>query len=91
MSKVQIMLNCLFDIRGIINFEFVPEGTAVNRAFYVEALEKFTDAMGRRTGELWRGHPLILHHDNAPAYSSLRVSQFYKKRHFCHGSSVLLS
>jgi hypothetical protein len=30
----------------------------------------------RKRGDLWRDRSLILHHDNAPAHSSLRVSQF---------------
>jgi hypothetical protein len=29
-----------------------------------------------QVGESWRDRPLILHHDNAPAHSSLRVTQF---------------
>jgi histone-lysine N-methyltransferase SETMAR len=42
----------------------------------VEVLKRLTHAVRRRRGEL-RGHrSLILHHDNAPAYSSVRVSQF---------------
>jgi hypothetical protein len=32
--------------------------------------------MRRKQGELWRDHSLILHHDNKPAHSSLRVLQF---------------
>jgi hypothetical protein len=70
------MLIYFFDIRDIINFEFISEGTAVNQTFYVEVLKRLTHAVRRKRGEL-RGHrSLILHHDNAPAYSSVRVSQF---------------
>jgi hypothetical protein len=29
----------------------------------------------RKRGDLWRDRSLIFHHENAPAYSSLRVSQ----------------
>jgi hypothetical protein len=42
----------------------------------VEVLKRLIGAMRRKRGELWRDRSLILHHDNAPANSSLRVSQF---------------
>jgi hypothetical protein len=31
--KIKIMLICFFDIRGVIDFESVPEGATVNQAF----------------------------------------------------------
>jgi histone-lysine N-methyltransferase SETMAR len=69
------MLIYLFDIRGTIHFEFVPKETIVDHAFYVEVLKRLFDAVRRKRGELWRDRALILHHYNAPEYSSLRVSQ----------------
>jgi hypothetical protein len=44
-SKIKMMLICFFDIRGIIHFEFVPEGIIVNQTFYVEVLKRFIDAV----------------------------------------------
>jgi transposase len=41
----------------------------------VEVLKRLIDAVGRKRGDLWRDHSLILHHDNAPSNSSFRVSQ----------------
>jgi transposase InsO family protein len=54
----------------------VPGGTTVNQTFYKEVLKRFVDVMRRKRGELCRDHSLILQHDNASAYSSLRVSRF---------------
>jgi hypothetical protein len=42
----------------------------------VEALKRLSDTMRLKRGELWRDRSLILHHDNTPAHSSLRMSQF---------------
>jgi transposase len=39
-------------------------------------MKRLTDAARRKRAELYRDRSLILHHDNAPAQSSLRVSQF---------------
>jgi hypothetical protein len=52
------------------------EGTTVHQTFYVEVLERLIVAARRKRGELWRDRSLILHHDNAPAHSSLRVLLF---------------
>jgi histone-lysine N-methyltransferase SETMAR len=41
----------------------------------VEVSKRHIDAIRRKRGELWRDRSLILHHDNALARSSLRVSQ----------------
>jgi hypothetical protein len=75
-SKIKTMLICFLDIRNIIHFESVPEGTSVNQTFCVEVLRRLVVAVRSKRGELWRDRSLILHHDNAPAHSSLRVSQF---------------
>jgi hypothetical protein len=55
------MLIWFFNIRGIIHFEFVPEGKTVNQIFYVEVLKRLIDAMRRE--ELWRNWSLVLHHE----------------------------
>jgi hypothetical protein len=69
------MLICFFDIRSIVYFEFVPEGTIVNQTFFVNFLKKVIGAVRRKRGDLWRGRSLIFRHENAPAFSSFRVSQ----------------
>jgi hypothetical protein len=79
-SKFKTMLICFFDVRGIIHFEFVPEGTTVNQTFYVEVLKRVIDAMRRKRGELWRDCSLILHHGSVPAHSSLQVLQFLARK-----------
>jgi hypothetical protein len=63
-------LICFFDIRSIIHFESVPEVT-----FCVEVLKRLIAAVRPGRGEFWRDRALILRHDNAPAHSSLRVTQ----------------
>jgi hypothetical protein len=34
-SKIKTMVICFFDIRVILHFEFVPEGTTVNQTIYM--------------------------------------------------------
>jgi histone-lysine N-methyltransferase SETMAR len=78
-SEIKTMLFSFFDI---IHFEFVPEGTTVNQTFYLEVLKRLIDAVRHKRGELWRDRSLILHHDNAPVYSSLRVAPFLAGKGF---------
>jgi hypothetical protein len=74
-AKGATILICFFDIRSIVHFEFLPEGTIVNQTFFVDVLKRIIDAVRRKRGESWRDCSFIFHHENAPAYSSLRVSQ----------------
>jgi hypothetical protein len=70
------MLICFLNIRGIIYYEFVFEGTTVNQTFYVEVLKSLIDAIRHKQGELWRDRSLLLHHENTVAHSLLQVLQF---------------
>jgi len=38
-SHVKTMLNCFFDIKVLIHFEFTPQGQTVNQQFYLEVLK----------------------------------------------------
>jgi hypothetical protein len=37
-SRLKTMLLTFFDIRGIVHYEFVPTGQAVNHVYYLEVL-----------------------------------------------------
>ena len=52
-SNVKTMLICFFDIEGLINFEFVPQGQTVNQQFYLEVLKRLHDAVRRKCPKLW--------------------------------------
>jgi hypothetical protein len=76
MSKAQMnsILITFFDIKGIVHFDFIPQGQTVNQAYCMETLKWLREAVHKRRSELrlnW-----ILHHDNAPAHKVLSVKQF---------------
>jgi hypothetical protein len=77
-SQVKLVLITFFDIKGIVNFEFIPQGQTANQNYCVEILEWLYEAVHRERPELWPNN-WILHHDNAPAHKAPSVKQFVAK------------
>lgn len=46
-SRIKTMLIVFFDARGIVHFEFVPQGQTVNSAFYLEVLKRLKRRVAR--------------------------------------------
>jgi hypothetical protein len=47
------MLITFFNIKGSVNFEFIPQGQAVNQAYSMEILNRLHEAVRRKRPELW--------------------------------------
>ena len=75
-SNVKTMLICFFDIQGIVHREFIPRGQTVNQEFYLGVLKRLRERVRRTRPELWRSGEWLIHHDNAPAHTALRIRQF---------------
>ena len=78
-SNIKSMLIIFWDIRGIVHKEFVPPGQTVNGKFYCEVLRRLRKNVRRKLPEMWKNRNWLLHHDNAPAYTSLVVREFLTK------------
>jgi hypothetical protein len=66
-SKTKVMLLVFFDYEGIVHHKYVPDGQAINKAFYLEVLRRLCESVHRKRPEKWRDGDSILHHDNTPA------------------------
>ena len=73
------MLICFFDQEVIVHREFVPPGMTVNADFYCDALRRLRENVRCKRPQKWQNQNLIIHHDNAPAHRSFKVSQFLAK------------
>jgi hypothetical protein len=62
---------------GIIHYEFIPEGTRVNKVMYSDILRRLKDAVRRKRPEKWRINSWFLLHDNAPPYRPLLAKDFF--------------
>ena len=79
-SKVKTMLIVIFDSRGIIHSEFVPSEQIVNGRFYRDVMDRLLKRMRRVRKEQYKSEEWSLLHDNAPAPSSIIVSQILTKK-----------
>jgi histone-lysine N-methyltransferase SETMAR len=76
---VKVLLIVFFYWKGVVHHEFVPHGRIVNGQFYLEAMKRLREAVGRKGSEGWRNKTWMLHHDNTPAQTSLLISEFLTK------------
>src|SRR5215813_4614297 len=73
------MMKNFFYIREIVHKEFVPPGQSVNETFYCEILKRLRENVRRKRPELWKKKDWFLHHNNAPAHTSLLVKAYLAK------------
>ena len=59
-----------FDIKGIVHFEFLPQGQTVNQYVCKKILRQLMRSVRDKRRDLWENNTWVLHHDNAPAHST---------------------
>jgi len=79
------MLVVFFGWKGIVHHEFVPPGQMVNEELYQKFLAHLRDCVCSKKPEFWENQTWMLHHDNAPAHTSLLISSYLAK----HQTSVV--
>ena len=67
------MVTVLFDIRGIVHVDWVPEGQIVNQVYYKEILTNLRERVRKSRPKMWKNGSWVLHQDNAPALNALSV------------------
>jgi len=78
-SNLKSIIITFFDIKGIVQKEFVPKGQAVNSRFYCEVLRRLHEKVRRHRPQLWREQTWLLLHDNAPSHTAVLTQQFLAK------------
>ncbi|UYV64367.1 hypothetical protein LAZ67_3000418 [Cordylochernes scorpioides] len=83
-NKVKVMLTVFFDYQGIVHHEFQQQGSTITADSYLRVLRRLREAIRQKRPELWRSKSWILHHDNAPAHTALKILKFLQD----HSTSV---
>ncbi|UYV83543.1 TTC21B [Cordylochernes scorpioides] len=78
-SNVKVLLTVFFDCRGVVHHEFLPQGRTVNKEYYLQVMRNLREAIRQKRPELWKNKNWLLHHDNAPAHTSLLVRDLLAK------------
>ncbi|UYV63995.1 hypothetical protein LAZ67_2006278 [Cordylochernes scorpioides] len=78
-SNVKVLLTVFFDCRGVVHHEFLPQGRKVNKEYYLQVMRNLREAIRQKRPDLWKNKNWLLHHDNAPAHTSLLVRDFLAK------------
>ncbi|UYV75886.1 hypothetical protein LAZ67_13001676 [Cordylochernes scorpioides] len=78
-SNVKVLLTVFSDCRGVVHHEFFPQGRAVNKEYYLQVMRNLREAIRQKRPDLWKNKNWLLHHDNAPAHTSLLVRDLLAK------------
>ncbi|UYV80194.1 hypothetical protein LAZ67_18001973 [Cordylochernes scorpioides] len=78
-SNVKVLLTVFVDCRGVVHREFLPQGRTVNKEYYLQVMRNLSEAIRQKRPDLWKNKNWLLHHDNAPAHTSLLVRDFLAK------------
>jgi histone-lysine N-methyltransferase SETMAR len=74
------MLINLFDSKGVVHKEFVPEGKRVNAEFYKGVMDSLLKGIKRVLPAAFCPRDFFLLHDNAPAHKAASVCQFLTQK-----------
>jgi hypothetical protein len=77
-SNIKVMSVAFFDDEVIVYREFVPTGTSVTAAFYLDVLTRLRESVRRKRPQKWK-NDWALHDDNAPSHMVMAVQQFLAK------------
>ncbi|UYV61909.1 hypothetical protein LAZ67_1007037 [Cordylochernes scorpioides] len=78
-SNVKVLLTVFFDCRGVVHHEFLPQSRRANKEYYLQVMRNLCEAIRQKRPDLWRNKNWLLHHDNAPAHTSLLVRDILAK------------
>ena len=78
-SNVKVLLTVFFDCNGVRHHDFLPQGHMVSKEYYLEVKSRLLEAISQKRIELWKNRSWILHHDNAPAHTTMFVQEFLAK------------
>jgi histone-lysine N-methyltransferase SETMAR len=78
----KVMISVWWNCDGVVHWEFVPGGRAVNSELYIEQLERLHEALSVRYPDMADNNEFLLQQDNAPAHKSRATQQAIRELDF---------
>ncbi|UYV72145.1 hypothetical protein LAZ67_9001957 [Cordylochernes scorpioides] len=79
-NQTTCLLITFFDVKGLVHYEFVPEGQTINQQYYLDVLRRLREAVRQKRPKKWHPKNWLLHHDNALPHTAVTV-QLYLAKH----------
>ena len=76
-ANVKTLVSAFFNCNGVGHHEFVPQGRTVNKDYYLEVMRQLREAFRQKCTGLLKNQSSFLHHDNAPAQTSMLVHIYF--------------
>ena len=73
------MLTVFMDYRGVVHYEFLPEGQTVNKEYYLGVMRRLHEAIRQKRPDLWANNSWVLHYDNAPSHIAIVIRELLAK------------
>ena len=78
-SATKAMIVTFFDSEGLVHKQWIPQGQKVTKDVYLDVLRALRRSIMVKRPERWRKQDFILHHYNAPAHTTIKVTEFLAK------------
>ncbi|UYV72419.1 hypothetical protein LAZ67_9003047 [Cordylochernes scorpioides] len=72
-SKLKCLLITFFDVKGLVHYEFLPEGQTINQHYFLDVLRRSREAVRQKRPEKWHQKNWPLHHDNARPHTAVTI------------------
>ena len=76
---MKVLLTVFFDCNGVMRHESLSQGRMVNKEYHLEVMRQLCETFRQKCTELRKNQSWIMHHDNAPALTSMLVPKFLVK------------
>ena len=80
-QQCHLHVDRFFQHQGIVQKEFVHPSQTVSDKFYCDVLKQLREGIRRKPPDKWTNNNWLLHHDKAPAHTSLVVRQFLNSKY----------
>ncbi|UYV72675.1 CLCN3 [Cordylochernes scorpioides] len=88
-QKTKVVLVTFFDIKGIVDYEYLEEGQTINKESYLNTrrmaratpgiMRRVRESIRLKRSEMWSSKNWIIHHDNAPPHTATSVLTYLAK------------